>query len=150
MEIFPEATEAQLIALAQVFDRNAGEMFALREQNAEMKAQLDAVAAEKALQAQEAEREKLAARFDKAVGDREFVHEFVRESVLTDFIALVQDERNAGRSDRELLDEITRDKGCFVKRFQVTMGEVGDVSAQDVSRLSDAEYYEVFRMKGDM
>ena len=49
MEIFPEATEAQLIALAQVFDRNAGEMFALREQNAEMKAQLDAVAAEKAL-----------------------------------------------------------------------------------------------------
>lgn len=148
MEIFPEAEEAQLIALAQIFDRSAGELFSLREQNARMQEKLDEYAALDAQQRQQAAREKIMERFEKAVGGREFVHEFVRESVLADFIALVEDAANAGRSDKELLAEVTDEKGCFVNRYQVTMGSVGEIAPQDLNRLSDAEYYEAFRMKG--
>lgn len=148
LEIFPEAGEAQMIALEQIFDRSAGELFALREQNAKMQAKLDEYAALDAHQLQQAAREKIEERFEKAVGGREFVHEFVRGSVLADFIALVEDEANAGRSDKELLAEVTDDKGCFVNRYQVTMGSVGEIAPQDLNRLSDAEYYEAFRMKG--
>ena len=148
LEIFPEADEAQLIALEKVFENGLGELHALRQQKAEMQAELDAYAARHAQVVQEELRAKMTERFDKAVGDREFVHAFVRESVLEDFIALLQAEENAGRGDKELLNELTEDKGCFVKRYQVTMGPVGEVEAEDVNRLSDAEYYAAFRMKG--
>ena len=148
LEIFPEAREDQLIALAQIFDRNAGELFQLREANSQLQAQAEAYAAEQAEAVQAAEAEKLVARFEKAVGGREFVHEFVRQSVLDEFLAMLRDEQNAGRSDSEMLEELTRDKGCFVRRYQVTMAAPGDVAPQDMDRLSDAEYYAAFRGKG--
>lgn len=149
LEIFPEADEAQLIALAAIMDRSAGEVFQLREEGARLKEKIAQYEAAEEMKQAETQRAKLAQRFEAAVGDREFVHEFVRESVLEDFLTMLADEANAGRSDREIVEELTQDKGCFVKRYQVTMGTVGEVSQRDVNRLSDAEYYEAFRLKSD-
>ena len=68
---------------------------------------------------QEAERKAIAhaelvGRFDKAVGERKFSHEYVRSGVLADFEKAVADAANKGKGDTEIFDALTKDKeGIF-------------------------------------
>lgn len=124
----------------------------LAEENAAMKQLLDEYEAEKAAQtkaaAEERTRVMLENRFEKAVGDRQFVHEVVRQGVLADFAAMVADPANEGIGDKELLERLTRGQGYFMKQCPpVTMASIADVPAADVDKLNDAEYYNALRMK---
>ena len=101
-----------------------------------------------AMQERDAARQRNAAlqnRFDKAVGGRKFVHELVRKSVMEAFFAMALDENNIGRSDVEMLAEITRDQGVYAERYPLMMGPVGEIETEDLNRLTDAEYYAAFR-----
>ena len=124
----------------------------LQAENAAMKQQMDEFEAEKAAQTQaaaaERARQALEKRFEKAVGERQFVHEVVRQGVLADFAALVADPVNEGIGDRELLDRLTLDQGYFMKQCPpVMMAGIADVPAADVDKLNDAEYYNMLRAK---
>lgn len=129
-------------ALTQLSEENGRLNEILADYEAEKAQRTQAAAEARALQA-------LEKRFDAAVGNRRFVHELVRQGVMADFRAMIEDPSNEGRGDKELLEELTRDQGCFAKQCPpVVMAKIGDVPAADVDRLSDAEYYASVRMKG--
>lgn len=103
------------------------------------KADEDRRQAEKAAQ----ERAELEERFNAASGDRKYIHEMVREGVMNDFGKALQDKANRGKSDREIFDALTQDKGYFASMNpdKGSMGGIGDVAPDDNAKLSDAEYY---------
>ena len=110
------------------------------------KADEERKAAEKAA----AERAELEERFNAASGDRKYIHDMVREGVMTDFGKALQDKANRGKSDREIFDALTQDKGYFASMNpdKGGMGAVGNVNPEDSAALSDAEYYaKVFAKK---
>ena len=124
----------------------------MAEENAAMKQLLNEYEAEKAAQTQAAAearaRQAMEDRFEKAVGDRQFVHEVVRQGVLADFAVLAADPENVGIGDRELLDRLTRGQGYFAKQCPpVMMAGIADVPAADVDKLNDTEYYNALRAK---
>jgi hypothetical protein len=53
------------------------------------------------------------ARFNAQVGERAFVHEFVRKGALDEFEKALGDKTNAGKGDKDLFDALTTDKGFF-------------------------------------
>jgi hypothetical protein len=66
------------------------------------------------------------ARFDAVVGDRKFLHDFVRKGVLDEFERALADNANAGRGDRDLFDALTKDKGYFASQNPpINMGGAG-------------------------
>lgn len=137
--IFAEAQEEQLDALLAL---HAADLAQLQQQNEELRAaeeqRLQQLAQLEALQLEQ--------RFDAAVAGREFVHPMVRERVLAQFAEALQ--ADPGADDGALLEQLTEGKGCFVQRCRLNMGDIGPVENVDVDKLTDAEYYAAFRMKG--
>lgn len=85
---------------------------------AELQKQIDQYRQAEAQRQEEAKKAaahaELVGRFDKAVGERKFSHEYVRSGVLADFEKAVQDAANKGKGDAEIFDSITKDKeGIF-------------------------------------
>ena len=75
-------------------------------------------------------------------GDRKYLHEMVRAGVMADFGKALQDKANRGKGDKEIFDDLTRDKGYFASQNPpADMGPVGNISPDDASKLSDQEYY---------
>lgn len=56
------------------------------------------------------------ARFDAAVGDRKFLHEFVRKGVLDEFEKALAATENRGKGDKEIFEALTKDKGFFASQ----------------------------------
>lgn len=83
----------------------------------ELQKQLGAyrVAEEQRKQAEVAEQLRAAveARFTAAVGERKFVHEFVRKGVLDEFEVALKSDTSTGKSDKEIFDALTKDKEVF-------------------------------------
>lgn len=94
-------------------------------------------------EAQEAaERAELEQRFDAVSGDRKYLHEMVRAGVMDDFGKALQDKANRGRSDKEIFDDLTRDKGYFASQNPpANMGPVSHITPDEEAKLSDQEYY---------
>lgn len=64
-------------------------------------------------------RAEITGRFDKALGDRKFAHEYIRNGVLADFEKALSDESNKGKSDVEIFDSLTKDeKGVKAGLFE--------------------------------
>lgn len=101
--------------------------------------------AEKAAKAREA----LEKRFNTVSGDKQYIHDMVRAGVLEDFGKAIADEANTGKSDADIFDALTKDKGFFKSSNPPgNMGGIGGVSGDDNDALSDAEYYErIFQKK---
>ena len=55
-------------------------------------------------------------RFNAVVGDRAFLHDFVRKGVLDEFEKALADKTNAGKGDKDLFDALTVDKGYFASQ----------------------------------
>ena len=109
------------------------------------KADADRQQAEKAA----AERAELEERFGAVSGDRQYIHDMVREGVLTDFGKALADKANRGKSDAEIFEAITRDKGFFASQNPPAgMGPMNNIQQSESDRLSDADYYaQVFAQK---
>ena len=89
-----------------------------------------------------AERAELEERFGAVSGDRKYIHDMVREGVMADFGKALNDKANRGKSDAEIFDLLTRDKGYFASANPpANMGGAGNMSQDDTNALSDAEYY---------
>ena len=86
---------------------------------------------------------KVTARFDAAAGDKQFIHEMVRKGVLDDFAKALKDEGNAGKSDVDIFDALTKDKDYFKAQNQaMNMGRANpNIGNDEADKLSDAEYY---------
>lgn len=113
-----------------------------------LQAQIDAYreADEKrAAEAKEAaERAELEARFNAVSGDRQYIHEMVRQGVMNDFGAALKDKANTGKGDREIFDALTKDKNYFASQNQIQQNMGGmnpEITPEDTSQLSDAEFY---------
>ena len=89
-------------------------------------------------------------RMDAVMGDRRFLHERMREWVADDFKAALQDKANRGKSDLDIFNAITLDKGYFASQNPpvVNMGGFGPVNSPDTDKMSDAEYYSSVFKKG--
>ena len=113
-----------------------------------LQAQIDAYKAadeQRAREAKEkAEHDELEQRFNAVSGDRKYIHEMVREGVMRDFGAALRDKANLGKGDKEIFEAITKDKNFFASQnpIQQNMGGVNpDITPEDTSQLSDAEFY---------
>lgn len=86
-------------------------------------------------QRQEAEKQaraqaELEARFNAVSGDRRYIHDLVRKGVIEDFGKALGDKANLGKSDAEVFDALTKDKGYFARQNPppANMGGMGDVT----------------------
>lgn len=86
---------------------------------AELQKQIDqykqAEAERQEAERQAAARAEIAGRFDKARGEREFSHEYIRSGVLADFEKALADDANKGKGDAEIFDALTKDKDGIFK-----------------------------------
>lgn len=116
------------------------------ELNRYQQAEAERLQREQAAQA----RAELLGRMDAVMGGRSFLHERMRELVAEDFKAALEDRANLGKSDSEIFDGITKDKGYFASQNPPVehMGGFGPVSAPDTDKMSDAEYYASIFKKG--
>lgn len=167
-EIFADATREQI---NRVLDLNSADIGAVKRGSAQLQDELDAAnrtiedlkkanaeipgmkeqiegykkadADRKAAEEQAAARAALEERFNAASGDRKYIHERMREIVLDDFDKAIADKANTGKSDKEIFEALTKDKGYFAKMNDDAggMGGVGEITGDDASALSDAEYY---------
>ena len=60
-----------------------------------------------------AERAELMERMDAVLGDKQFIHDRMRDIVAEDFKAALADRSNLGKGDAEIFEAITRDQGYF-------------------------------------
>ena len=60
-----------------------------------------------------AERAELMERMDAVLGDKQFIHDRMRDIVAEDFRAALADRANRGKGDAEIFEAITRDQGYF-------------------------------------
>ena len=73
-----------------------------------------------------AARAEISGRFDKALGDRKFAHEYIRNGVLSDFEKALADEKNKGKGDAEIFDALTKDKdGIFASQNRMDAANMG-------------------------
>lgn len=129
----------------------------LRKENAELPGLRDKVAEfekadadRKAAEEQAAARAALEERFAAVSGEKKYIHDMVREGVLNDFSKALSDKANQSKSDKEIFEALTKDKGYFAKMNDDAgnMGGVGNVTNEEADQLSDAEYYaKVFEKK---
>ena len=114
------ALDAELKEKNEALNALSTEFEALKESNAtaaEYKVKFEALqkeTAEKAKQA-EAERvakekaERIAGRFATVVGDKKFSHDAIKESYLRKFTEALDNKDNEGKSDADILHELTKD-----------------------------------------
>ena len=118
---------------------NAGNM---EEMQKKIEAYEQADAERKEAEKKAAERAELEERFNAASGERKYIHDMVREGVMADFGKALQDKANSGKSDIDIFDALTKDKGYFASQNPpAKMGGIGNMEPDDSDVLSDAEYY---------
>jgi len=84
-------------------------------------------------------------RFNAQVGERAFIHDFVRKGVLDEFDRALADKANAGKGDKDLFDALTVDKGYFAAGNQppVNMGGAANIDkATDKDKFQKMSLYE--------
>ena len=133
-----EDLDAALATISEL-KANAEDSEKLKQRIAEFEqAEADRKEAEK----KAAERAELEERFGAVSGEKKYIHDMVREGVLNDFGKALLDKANRGKSDAEIFDALTKDKGYFASENPpANMGGVGNIGGDDTSALSDAEYY---------
>lgn len=164
---FPEATDEQINRLLDINSADIGkargnaakvqedldaalatisELKANTEDSEKLKQRIaefeQAEADRKEAEKKAAERAELEERFGAVSGEKKYIHDMVREGVLNDFGKALLDKANRGKSDAEIFDALTKDKGYFASENPpANMGGVGNIGGDDTSAMSDAEYY---------
>lgn len=125
-----EANEALKNArdMIKTLEESKGDTEALQKQIDDYKRAEEArKAAETAAQLRKA----VEARFDAVVGERKFLHEFVRKGVLDEFEKALADEANKGKGDKDIFETLTKDMGYFSSQNPpVNMGNLGNIDSE--------------------
>ena len=135
--------ESELNKKKTAFDELTKEMETLKSQNASAEAyktkfeELEG----KVRKAEEerAEKERLSAiekRFDAVIGEKKFAHEAIRSDYLNKFNAALADKANEGKSDNDIIHELTKDdKAAFTTASGVRLrGPDGFVNNEEDDR----------------
>lgn len=76
----------------------------------------------------------LSDRLDKVTGDRKYINEFTRKGILAEFTAAVEDKANAGKSDTDLFDALTKDRdGIFENKNAVNIPGVSTINQKTLN-----------------
>ena len=81
-------------------------------------------------------------RFECAAGDARFINDFTKSGLLAEFLEAVADEKNAGRADGEIFEELAKGRdNLFMPKDDVpsvissTMGFGGQITDGDVREI---------------
>ena len=151
------ALDAELKEKNEALNALSTEFETLKQSNAtaaEYKVKFEALqkeTAEKAKQA-EAERvakekaERIAGRFATVVGDKKFSHDAIKESYLRKFTEALDNKDNEGKSDADILHELTKDDAAaFVGVTAVKLAGGTNKGIQSASKYSTRE--DIYKIK---
>ncbi|MDO4547534.1 MAG: hypothetical protein Q4D04_05525 [Clostridia bacterium] len=130
-------------AIIERLEGDAGDASKLRDEIERYRqAEAERVEAEKLAR----ERAELEARFDAVSGERKYIHDIVRKGVIEDFARALADKDNRGKSDAEIFEALTRDKGYFASQNPPPdMGGIGNtVALADREKFGKMSLYEQF------
>ena len=100
------------------YESRIGELSSKAETNTKVQEELDnlkkSIAENEAKAKAKAEDEILTKNITSAFGDKKFVNEYTKNAIISDIKTALKDSNNAGKSAKDLFEELTKDKeGIF-------------------------------------
>lgn len=100
------------------YESKIGELSSKAETNTKVQEELDnlkkSIAENEAKAKAKAEDDALTKNITSAFGDKKFVNEYTKNAIVNDIKAALKDSNNAGKSAKDLFEELTKDKeGIF-------------------------------------
>ncbi len=100
------------------YESKIGELSSKAETNIKVQEELDnlkkSIAENEAKAKAKAEDEVLTKNITSAFGDKKFVNEYTKNAIISDIKTALKDSNNAGKSAKDLFEELTKDKeGIF-------------------------------------
>ncbi len=78
---------------------------------------------------QEEEDKALTSKIIEVIGEKEFVNDYTKKSVINEIKSAINDEANKGKSYKDIFEELTKDKeGIFVNPNTVEIPPAGDIN----------------------
>lgn len=110
-------------------EKAKGDTAALQKQIDDYKA---ADAARQQAEKEAAERAEIVKRMDAVLGERKFLHERMKDLIVDDFAKAIADKANTGKSDADVFEAITKDKGYFASQNpRLNLGGYGPMDDTD-------------------
>ena len=116
------------------YETKIGELSSKAETNTKIQEELDnlkkSIAENEAKAKAKAEDEILTKNITSAFGDKKFVNEYTKNAIISDIKTALKDSNNAGKSAKDLFEELTKDKeGIFDNPNKgVSIPPTGDVN----------------------
>ena len=116
------------------YESKIGELSSKAEDNTKVQEELDnlkkSIAENEAKAKAKAEDDALTKNITSAFGDKKFVNEYTKNAIISDIKTALKDSNNAGKSAKDLFEELTKDKeGIFDKPDKgVSTPPTGDVN----------------------
>lgn len=116
------------------YETKIGELSSKAEDNTKVQEELDnlkkSIAENEAKAKAKAEDEILTKNITSAFGDKKFVNEYTKNAIISDIKTALKDSNNAGKSAKDLFEELTKDKeGIFENPNKgVSTPPTGDVN----------------------
>ena len=100
------------------YESKIGELSSKAEDNTKVQEELDnlkkSIAENEAKAKAKAEDDALTKNITSAFGDKKFVNEYTKNAIISDIKTALKDSNNAGKSAKDLFEELTKDKdGIF-------------------------------------
>lgn len=100
------------------YETKIGELSSKAEDNTKVQEELDnlkkSIAENEAKAKAKAEDDALTKNITSAFGDKKFVNEYTKNAIISDIKTALKDSNNAGKSAKDLFEELTKDKeGIF-------------------------------------
>lgn len=130
---------------AKDYESKIGELSSKAENNTKVQEELDnlkkSIAENEAKAKAKAEDDALTKNITSAFGDKKFVNEYTKNAIVNDIKTALKDSNNAGKSAKDLFEELTKDKeGIFDNPNKgVSTPATGDVNTGLVKENHDRE-----------
>lgn len=127
------------------YESKIGELSSKAEDNTKVQEELDnlkkSIAENEAKAKAKAEDDALTKNITSAFGDKKFVNEYTKNAIIGDIKTALKDSNNAGKSAKDLFEELTKDKeGIFDNPNRgVSTPPTGDVNTGLVKENHDRE-----------
>lgn len=127
------------------YEAKIGELSSKAEDNTKVQEELDnlkkSIAENEAKAKAKAEDDALTKNITSAFGDKKFVNEYTKNAIVNDIKTALKDSNNAGKSAKDLFEELTKDKdGIFSNPNPgVSIPPTGDVNTELAKENHDRE-----------
>lgn len=127
------------------YESKIGELSSKAEDNTKVQEELDnlkkSIAENEAKAKAKAEDEALTKNITSAFGDKKFVNDYTKNAIVNDIKTALKDSNNAGKSAKDLFEELTKDKeGIFDNPNKgISTPPTGDVNTELAKENHDRE-----------